>query len=60
MDGRVLSSILTEEARQRPVEQVPEGERWPSDAEAAFVETGRAEESDDQVRERLRALGYVE
>jgi predicted AlkP superfamily phosphohydrolase/phosphomutase len=60
MDGQVLSSILTAEARERPIERAPEGERWPSDAEAAFVETGRAEENDDQVRERLRALGYVE
>jgi predicted AlkP superfamily phosphohydrolase/phosphomutase len=60
MDGQVLSAMLTEEAQKRPVERAPEGERWPSDAQAAFVETGRADEDDDQVRERLRALGYVE
>lgn len=60
MDGRVLTAMLTDEARRRPVERAPEGERWPSDAQAAFVETGRADEDDDQVRERLRALGYVE
>jgi hypothetical protein len=60
MDGRVLASILTDGARERPIERAPEGERWPSDAEAVFVEGGRAEEGDDRVRERLRALGYVE
>jgi predicted AlkP superfamily phosphohydrolase/phosphomutase len=60
MDGRVLTSILTPEANGRPVERAPEGERWPSDAEAVFVESGHADEGDEQVRERLRALGYVE
>jgi predicted AlkP superfamily phosphohydrolase/phosphomutase len=60
MDGRVLTSILTTEAAGRPVERAPEGERWPSDAEARFVESARADEGEDQVRERLRALGYVE
>lgn len=60
MDGRVLTEVLTASAADRPVGRIPEGERWPSDAEAVFVETGRAAEDDDQVRERLRALGYVE
>jgi predicted AlkP superfamily phosphohydrolase/phosphomutase len=60
MDGRVLSEILTPAASERPVQRIPEGERWPSDAEAAFVEVADAAEDDDQVRERLRALGYVE
>jgi len=60
MDGRVLTEILTPAAAERPIELIPEGERWPSDADAVFVEAARAAEDDDQVRERLRALGYVE
>jgi predicted AlkP superfamily phosphohydrolase/phosphomutase len=60
MDGRVISDALTPAAAARPVERSPDGERWPSDAEATFVVAGQTAEDGDQVRERLRALGYVE
>ncbi|HWQ14620.1 MAG TPA: alkaline phosphatase family protein [Roseiflexaceae bacterium] len=60
MDGRVLTEILTaERLRARPVATAPSPGRWPSEAD----DTGQGEltdEDEELVRDRLRALGYVE
>ncbi|HXG39601.1 MAG TPA: alkaline phosphatase family protein [Candidatus Limnocylindrales bacterium] len=60
MDGRVLVELLAPPARDRdPVRSAPLP-RWPSEEEAVPLdERGEAGET-DEVRERLRSLGYVE
>jgi hypothetical protein len=61
MDGRVLSEILTPAAREaRPVEIGPTVGIWSGDASDGFVTDDRLDEDESAVRERLRALGYLE
>jgi predicted AlkP superfamily phosphohydrolase/phosphomutase len=60
MDGRVLTEILTAASlRARPVAtEAPMG-RWPAEADEG-AQAELTDEDEELVRDRLRALGYVE
>jgi hypothetical protein len=61
MDGRVLTEILTADSLQaRAVEVSAPLSYWPDQAAAAFVQEPVTDEGEELVRDRLRALGYVE
>jgi arylsulfatase A-like enzyme len=61
MDGRVLTEILTAESLQtHPIVKGEPQEKWPSDAEAQYIEEDLSFEDEEAVRDRLRALGYFE
>lgn len=61
MDGRVVLEALDPATRAaRPVRRSPPVPYWPSDEAVEDLGTTSIHEDDPQVRERLRALGYVE
>lgn len=61
MDGRVVTEALNEETlNTRIVQAGPPVGRWPSESEANGSDAGFVAEGDDIVRERLRALGYLD
>jgi predicted AlkP superfamily phosphohydrolase/phosphomutase len=61
MDGRVLIEILAPGILQaRPVVECPPLDKWPNEAEAVSVQDDLSAEDEEEVRARLRALGYVE
>ncbi len=61
MDGRVASEIIDPQVlAKRPVALDNPRGRWPNEAEAQYVVDDAADDEDEAVRERLRALGYFE
>ncbi|MBI4787794.1 MAG: alkaline phosphatase family protein [Chloroflexi bacterium] len=61
MDGRVLSEILTPEARQQPVQTgAPAVEFWTNKDAGGFQDEVMSAEDEQEIRERLEALGYIE
>jgi predicted AlkP superfamily phosphohydrolase/phosphomutase len=61
MDGRVLAEILTaKDLRERPIERGKPLGRWPDEATSQIAQGDLSEEDEELVRDRLRALGYVE
>jgi predicted AlkP superfamily phosphohydrolase/phosphomutase len=61
MDGRVLTETLSAESlRKRPVEFGSPLGRWPDEFGPVFVQEEMTDDDEELVRDRLRALGYVE
>lgn len=61
IDGRVLTEILAPNALEsRPIKQGEPMGLWPSEDEAVFDDKGISDEDEEQIRERLKALGYLE
>jgi predicted AlkP superfamily phosphohydrolase/phosphomutase len=61
MDGNVLAEILTEESlKSWPVQKGSALGRWPSEADANVPDIELMPEEEEIVRDRLRALGYLD
>lgn len=61
MDGRVLTEILAPNVLEsRPIKQGEPMGLWPNEDEAVFDDKGISDEDEQQIRERLEALGYLE
>lgn len=61
MDGRVLTEILAPNVLDSwPIKQGKPVGLWPSEDEAVFDDRGISDEDEKQIRERLKALGYIE
>jgi hypothetical protein len=61
MDGRVLNGIF--DAEYIDSQPITFGEplgRWPSEEGAVFSDEFTSEEDEEQIRERLRGLGYLD
>jgi hypothetical protein len=61
IDGRTLTEILTSESiKARQVEVGRPLGRWPDEATPLLNQQEMSDEDEELVRDRLRALGYVE
>jgi predicted AlkP superfamily phosphohydrolase/phosphomutase len=61
MDGRVLTEILDSNVLEsRPIMQGEPMGLWPNQDEAVFTDNVVSDEDEEQIRERLKALGYLE
>jgi hypothetical protein len=61
MDGRVLTEIMTTPlAHEQTIQYSPPIGLWPSAGEAIFSDEVTSAEDEEQIRDRLRALGYLE
>ena len=61
MDGRVLTELFaTELLESRPVRVGEPVGYWPDEHSVTFCDDGTVDRDHDEIRSRLRALGYVE
>lgn len=61
MDGRVLTEIINSTALEsRPIRRGEPMGLWPDEDQAVFNDSGVSNEDEEQIRERLRALGYID
>jgi hypothetical protein len=61
VDGRVLTEIITLPFNQeQSIEYSQPIGLWPNETEAVFSDEATSAEDEEQIRERLRALGYLE
>jgi predicted AlkP superfamily phosphohydrolase/phosphomutase len=61
MDGRVIAEIVApDHLKSRPIETGEPVGRWPSEGDAVFSDEIVSTEDEEQIRERLRGLGYID
>ena len=61
MDGRVLTEIISPAVLEaQPIKAGEPVGRWPSEDAAVFSDEAVSEEDEEQIRDRLRGLGYVD
>jgi predicted AlkP superfamily phosphohydrolase/phosphomutase len=61
MDGRPLTEIMSPDLLQsRPIRKGKPVGFWPNEEEAVFSDQVIADDGEEQIRDRLRALGYIE
>ena len=60
MDGRVLTEIFTPEFKAKPVQPGPALDFWTDGGAEGFQDQVMSKEDEDEIRERLEALGYIE
>lgn len=60
MDGRVLTEIHGPELKARPVQLGPALDFWTNEKAEGFGDEVMSEENEAEIRERLKALGYIE
>jgi hypothetical protein len=61
MDGRLLTEIIAPDSLEnRPAKVGEPLGRWPSEEAALFSDEIVSDEDEEEIRERLRGLGYVD
>lgn len=61
MDGRVMTEVVAPGYLEaRPIETGEPVGLWPSEGEAVFSDEVVSTEDEEQIRERLRGLGYID
>jgi hypothetical protein len=61
MDGRMLTEIVAPACLEhRPIKKGEPLGRWPSEEAAVFGGEIVSDEDEEEIRERLRGLGYVD